>query len=339
MAIDLLSIQPHKVSRDLSGYITYIFGEAKIGKTSLAAQAKDCLLLATERGYNALSGIYAIDITSWRDMKEAYRELKKPEVQERYKVLIVDTIDLAAKYCTKYICNQNGITDLSELKWGKGYSLMRSEFEDMFNSLTQMGYAIIFISHVKRIIDEDTGKVTVGPSLAPDKVNDIIRNMADIYGWAHYSNDEEHSGERILTIRTDSDDISCGTRFKYMKPEIPFSYNSLVKALQEAIDEEEKQNGKEAVTDEPIKPVKSDMGNFNEVMANIRSMISKIQMNVPKEEFNKTWKHTITEITDKYLGAGKKVSDCTPAQIEQLSLIASDLTDVIGNFDFSIYDK
>lgn len=29
MAINLLNIQPHKVSRDLSGYITYIYGEAK----------------------------------------------------------------------------------------------------------------------------------------------------------------------------------------------------------------------------------------------------------------------------------------------------------------------
>nr|DAX84493.1 MAG TPA: hypothetical protein [Caudoviricetes sp.] len=30
MAIDLLSIEPHKVSKNLSGYITYIYGEAKI---------------------------------------------------------------------------------------------------------------------------------------------------------------------------------------------------------------------------------------------------------------------------------------------------------------------
>ena len=75
MAIDLLNLQPHKVSRDLSGYITYIFGAAKIGKTSLAAQAPDCLLLAAERGYNGLSGIIAQDITSWSDMRQVFREL------------------------------------------------------------------------------------------------------------------------------------------------------------------------------------------------------------------------------------------------------------------------
>lgn len=29
MAIDLLAIEPNVVSRDLSGYVTYIFGEPK----------------------------------------------------------------------------------------------------------------------------------------------------------------------------------------------------------------------------------------------------------------------------------------------------------------------
>lgn len=29
MGVDLLSVQPHKVSRDLSGYITYIYGAPK----------------------------------------------------------------------------------------------------------------------------------------------------------------------------------------------------------------------------------------------------------------------------------------------------------------------
>ena len=38
MAIDLLSLKPHKVSRDLSGYITYIYGAPKCGKTTLAVR-------------------------------------------------------------------------------------------------------------------------------------------------------------------------------------------------------------------------------------------------------------------------------------------------------------
>ena len=329
MAINLLDLTPHKVSRDLSGYITYIYGEAKIGKTSLAAQAEDCLLLAAERGYNAIDGIFAVDITCWKDMRDVYKQLKTPEVKARYKVLIVDTIDLVAKYCTKYICNQHGVAELGDLAYGKGYSLMRSEFEDIFNSLTQMGYAIIFISHVKRSIDEDTGRVTVGPSLSPDKVNDIIRNMADIYGWAHYANDAEQTGQRVLTLRSNSDNISCGTRFPYMKNEIPFSYDSLIQALKEAIDEAEQNGNSENFTDEPIAPIHHE-ANFDELMTTFKDLVSKIQT-ASGDRFKTDWAPRITEITDRYLGKGKKVNDMSRNQVEMLDLIVSDLMDAVAN--------
>jgi predicted AAA+ superfamily ATPase len=59
MAINLLNIQPHKVSKDLSGYITFIYGAYKTGKTTLATQMDKALLLAFEQGYNALPGVIA----------------------------------------------------------------------------------------------------------------------------------------------------------------------------------------------------------------------------------------------------------------------------------------
>ena len=37
----------------------------------------------------------------------------------------------------------------------------------------------------------------------------------------------------------------------------------------------------------------------------------------------------ITAITDKYLGKGKKVGDCTAEQCEQLELILIDLKDLL----------
>jgi hypothetical protein len=69
MAIDLLNLKPHKVSRDLSGYITYIYGAPKTGKTTLATQMEGALLLAFEPGYHALPGVIPQDITSWAEMK------------------------------------------------------------------------------------------------------------------------------------------------------------------------------------------------------------------------------------------------------------------------------
>ena len=50
------------------------------------------LVLAFEKGYNALGGIMAQDVTTWGEMKQVYRELKKPEVQAVYKTIVVDTV-------------------------------------------------------------------------------------------------------------------------------------------------------------------------------------------------------------------------------------------------------
>lgn len=47
MAINLLALQPHKVSKDLSGYITYIYGQGGAGKTTFGAQMPSPLLLAS----------------------------------------------------------------------------------------------------------------------------------------------------------------------------------------------------------------------------------------------------------------------------------------------------
>lgn len=332
MAIDLLSIEPHKISSDLSGYITYIFGAAKVGKTSLAAQTKDCLLIATEKGYNAIPGIRAVDVTSWSEMRQVYRELKKAEVRNTYKVLIVDTIDLAAKYCTKYICNQQDIDELGTLPYGKGYNLMRSEFEDVFNGLTQMGYAVFFISHAQDTVftrPDGTEYTKIIPSLSPAKVNAIIENMADIYGYAHVIKGENGESKRVLTLRSPDDSIACGCRFRYIDPEVPLSYEGLTDALSKAIKKEEELNGEEFITNEADVLVTQSI-DFDSVMTETKKLIAQIR-EASGDKFKAEWAPRIKEITDKYLGAGNKLNDCTATQSEQVLLVFEDLKEAVAN--------
>lgn len=92
MAINLISIEPNKVSRDLSGYITYLFAPGGAGKTSFGAQMPNPLIIAFERGYSAIPGVIAQDVNSWGEFKQVVRELKKPEVKERFKTIILDTV-------------------------------------------------------------------------------------------------------------------------------------------------------------------------------------------------------------------------------------------------------
>ena len=246
MAINLLNIQPHKVSRDLSGYITFIYGPAKIGKTTLATQMPDALLLAFEKGYNTLPGIIAQDVTTWGEMKQIYRELKKPEVQAVYKTIVVDTVDVAADLCQKYICSQLGIEAMGDGGWGtNSWTKYKKEFEEIFRGLTMMGYAVVFISHSKAGTDKDQNGKEFGyikPTTQSSALQ-IIENMTDIYCYARSYVDQNGEEKRVLTLRSPAGSgISCGSRFKYIAAEIPLSYDALTKAIGEAIDNEAKEH-------------------------------------------------------------------------------------------------
>ena len=119
MAINLMALEPTKVSRDLKGKYLLIYGEPKTGKTSLAVQFPKSLLLAFEKGYNALAGVMAQDIPNWRTMKEVLRELKKEDVKSKFDNIIVDTASIAWERCSEYICLQNSVNDLGEIAWGE----------------------------------------------------------------------------------------------------------------------------------------------------------------------------------------------------------------------------
>ena len=315
MAINLLNIEPHKVSRDLSGYITYIYGLPKTGKTTLAVQMPDCLLLAFEKGYNALPGVMAQDLTSWTDLKTVLRELKKTEVKQVYKSIVVDTVDIAAELCQKYICNQNGISSLGELGYGKGWTAFKEEFHSVFRGLTQLGYAVFFIGHSKEVVSEDGKTHIIRPALT-NTTRTIVTGMSDIIGFAHQEAGQKMS---VLTLRSEDDNVECGCRFKYITPEIPMSYNNLVAAVKEAIDKEAAEHDNKFVTDEKEKTVEVTSYDFNALMDEFKGYVKKL---IDDDENNGA---RITHVVESYLGKGKKASDLIPSQAEFLYLIVEEL--------------
>ena len=315
MAINLLELKPHKVSRDLSGYITFIYGGYKTGKTTLATQMGKSLLLAFEQGYNTLPGVYAQPITSWTDMKQVYRELKKPEVKAAFNVVVVDGVDIAADQCTKYICNLNGIDSLGDLGYGKGWSKFKTEFNEVFRGLTQMGYAVFFIGHDKEGKD-DNGNITNIRPLLSNSTREVIAGMADIYAYAKQDNKAENS---VLVLRDPSGFIDCGCRFKYVPEVIPCNYEALTNAILNAIDKEAAEHGNKFVTTQRMEVVEEKTYNYEELMAEfqnfVNNLMEKNQSNAPK----------ITSIVEKYLGKGKKVGDTAPEQAEFIYLINTEI--------------
>ena len=332
MAINLLALEPHKVSRDLSTYITYIYGPAGTGKTTLASQMDKALLLAFEKGYNAIPGIIAQDVLTWGEMKQIVRELKKQEVKDTFRCIVVDTVDIAAALCEKYICGQLGIENIGDGGWSvNGWAKVKKEFEEVFRTISQLGYSLFFISHAKdktfkRQDGTEYNQIVTSLSTAYDE---IIKNMVDIFGYAHSVPQEDGTSKVMLTLRSADNSVDAKSRFKYIDPEIEFNYQSLVKALNDAIDREEKASGnKELFTNERVDNNFKEL-DFDEVKIKFDNIITKIIDTHSEQEMTEEWGPKISQITEKYLGKGKKASQCTRDQVEQLNLIVIELEELV----------
>lgn len=63
--IDIFSLEPSKISRDLKGKYLLLYGAPKVGKTSFAVQAPRALVCAFEMGTNALAGTRSLPMLKW----------------------------------------------------------------------------------------------------------------------------------------------------------------------------------------------------------------------------------------------------------------------------------
>ena len=326
MDIDLLGLQPHKVSRDLRGYSVFFYGEPKSGKTTIASKFPDALLLAFEKGYNALAGVMAQPINSWAEFIKVNRQLKDDKVKEKFATIIIDTSDIAYEYCEKYICNNNGVDTIGDIPYGKGYELVEKEFDSKLRSIVQMGYGIVLISHAtdKVFTNESGEQYNKIVSTLDKRGNRIVTRMADIIGYSRAVTDSEGKDKTLLFMRG-TPRFEAGSRFKYTPDYIEFTYENLVNAIADAIDKQAKEDGQELFTDERDNNYidTSSHLDFDKLMDEFNEFIAKFSED--EQKMADYYAPRITQIIDTYLGKGKKVNEMNRDQVEQLALIIDDL--------------
>lgn len=324
--IDLKNLQPHKVSRDLIGYIIMLYGEPKTGKTTIATKFPDHLLLAFEKGYNAIPGVMAQPIDSWTDYLQVLNMLKAEEIKNKYKNIIIDTADISYDYCEKYICMRESKEKIGDVPYGAGYSLVEKEFDEKLREIIKLGYGLVIISHAeeKTVKDELGNDVSrTGPTLNK-RGSKVVNRMADIIGYIRPITSVDESGKEkseVFMFTRGTSRYVAGSRFKYMKEYFPLSYNNLVNAIQESIEEEVKQHGSEAVTDVRANLYADDKEEktFEQVMEEFNKLAESI-MNKGEQ-----YKEEINETLKRILGEGRMVRNCTKDQKSLIELINTEL--------------
>ena len=333
--IDIFSIQPHQVSRDLRGYSVFFYGGWKTGKTTIASKFPNALLLAFEKGYNALAGVRPQPINSWAEFKKVLRQLKDARAKEMFETIIVDTADIAYDYCTKYICDNAqrsdggyGVDSISDIPFGKGYGMVEKEFDTALRSIVQMDYGLVIISHEtdKTFTDEAGNQYNKIVPTLDKRANNICARMCDIVGYSRAVTDKDGNLNTKLFMRG-TPRYEAGSRFKYTPDFIDFSYENLVNAIATAIDKQAEEDGAQYFTDtrkNAYEDTTKDL-NFDELMKGCNDLIKEMIGNNSDEVFKEFYQPRIVQITDRYLGRGQKMSQCSREQVEALSLIYDDL--------------
>lgn len=284
----------------------------------------NALILATEDGYQNIPGVRALPIEKWRDIKDVVRQLDSKDAKETYKVIGIDTLDIAVDLCTKFICNQQGVSTLSDIPFGKGYGLVEKELDTVLRKIVRMGYGLVLISHSQDKTFTDPETTVEYSKIVPtlDKRSAKVANrLVDIIAYAHPRETETGEITTMLQLRG-TPRITAGSRFPKdsLPDEIKFDYDSLVEAVNNAIDFIEKQVGSDLMVNEKEAKVEEKQESIEVLVDKFQDLANKA-MTKDKAYFGPR----IQKIVATNIGEGKKIANAQYGQEEMVQCALDEL--------------
>lgn len=329
--IDIFSLEPSKISRDLKGKFLLIYGEPKTGKSTFGSQLPRALFLNFEQGTNALAGIRGVPILRWSDMKQVLTQLRKPQAREMYDSIVVDTASIAWQLCEKYICQRESVDSIRDIPWGGGWNMLKTEFSECWREITLLGFGILFIAHSKEkpteMRDEEGNAITtVCPDL-PSNAYTIINSIVDIIGYLQVQMNADGTSERFLYTRS-TPTIFAGSRYQYLAPKIKFGYQELVDAIGDAINMAVEKDGAQVTDHTEIAQVKDR--SFSEVMTEAKEIWTTYLNSAPSEEEKDQRLNIMMDIIKKVFGTeGFKLSQAVPSQVDLIELFITEVKELM----------
>lgn len=252
--MNLLDIKPNVVSKGVEGKYFLFYGDPSTRKTTVASQFPQSLLLATEIGYSMIPGVHAANIESWGAFREVVRELKRPEVKEAYKTIVIDTVGLLTDMCMKYILDTNGVSELSEIPWGQGWTKFKKEFRTQINTVAQLGYGIVFIAHSDTKRDNETGAITAALPMMDKRPREAVIALVDFIMFLQKEPKDSNPEEITVYAYTQlASSIESKTRARHLSPRFEFNFNNLQSEIVKAIEAYETvEGGASLVTEKAV---------------------------------------------------------------------------------------
>ncbi|OFR25217.1 AAA family ATPase [Staphylococcus sp. HMSC065D05] len=237
----------------------WIYGDSYVGKSTFVDQFDDLLFLNTDGNTdNTTSPVINIKdevvkegrITkrtfAWEQFLNVVSELETDK-DSGFKAIAIDLFEDLREHCRIYVFDKNGWEHESDGGYGKGWAMVKTEFNNAIKRLKNLGYQIIYIS--KEVKSETTLKGgAVRTNFIPnidDKTANFTTGTVDLTIRAFMNSD----GVRLLQLSKQRN-VFGGGRFNFLNDTCELSKDEFI---QELINAQKVSHAKITAKTKPIK--------------------------------------------------------------------------------------
>jgi len=204
--------------------VMLLYGAPKVGKTTALSQLEDCLIIDTEGGANMVDG-YIMEANNREDLINILKEAKEGH---DYKYVAIDTIDKVATWAEHTVCQEESVSAVQDLAFGKGFGLVREKVLNTVDALKSIFPHVIIIGHRKWARAVVDSKAIVEPESLDltGKLKNMLMADCDAIGYV-YRDDEK--GDLMVSFKS-NESLEAGSRSPHLKgKEMKLNWKSIYK--------------------------------------------------------------------------------------------------------------
>lgn len=164
--INILDIQPNKVSHDFSSYPVIFLGETGDGKTdsinrfltSVAPEGKVPFFIALEDATMIVPNIIAARVHDVAELRQVYNQLKNPAAKKKFSCVVIDTADKFEAMNKSLIQSKKEVDIIEDIGFARGKKYLRSA-NGIVNDIRNLGYPVHFTAQLYKTTDFSTNQV------------------------------------------------------------------------------------------------------------------------------------------------------------------------------------
>ena len=201
-----------------------LYGAPKVGKTTALSQLDDCLIIDTEGGANMIEGY----VETANNREELIKILQEAQDGHEYKYVAIDTIDRIATWAEQAVCEEESVSAVQDLAFGKGFGMVREKVLNTVQFLKEIFPHVIIIGHRKwarAIVDS---KAIVEPESLDltGKLKNMLMADCDAIGYV-YRDDEK---KKLRVTFKSNEALEAGSRSPHLKgKDIELKWNLIYK--------------------------------------------------------------------------------------------------------------